>query len=135
MQIDKTDLCRKAKNYNQLNTVFLNIVAGIKKVLSGCETIIFKPGDDNTFSGFGQTVLFSWRFFLFEESTFGELSVSLIKNDTEKPFFNRYFDPKGNIYTSLSQQSSEHCIDIHEDMENLLFMILNDFYKLDCFEK
>ena len=129
----KRSLHNKAKRYDQLDKVFSRIIEGINKVLSDCDPIIFKPIENNKFSGFGQTISFSWRYIFVEDLTLGEMNANHLKDDTTNPFFTRYFDPKGRIY-SMSKESPEHYVEDHEQMEELLFMILDDFYKLDCFK-
>ena len=129
----KQNLHNKAKRYNDLKEVFSRIIKGIDKVLSGCQDTIFESKSDNIYTGFGQTILFSWKFILVEDLAYGVLIVNHLQDNIPISFFTRYFDPKGNIYSTLEQESSEHYPENHAQMEDLLFLILEEFYKLDCF--
>ncbi len=138
MMIEKEkSLHNKAKKYNQFDKIFSEIIKGFDKVLSYFDPTLFFPIKNNQFSLFGQDILFSWRFIFVDDLPCGEMIVNHLIDDTTNslnPFFTRYFDPKGRIYSKPSQAPSEYYFNDYEQMEELFFMILDDFYKLDCFK-
>ena len=139
MKIDrKRRLFDKVNGFDKLDTVFFEIIKEIKKVFDQKKIPILERKEKDHFYVFGQTISFSWKFIIDENLHYGEMIVSHLKKDDPekvlKPFFTRYFDPRGNIHSKPGQTPFKHFIHDPEQMKELLYMILEDFLKLDCFK-